>query len=184
MQQRKQLSSASRAKYHQRITDAVIANTHYQQAKHIACYHAYAGEVATQHIINDIHNSKKHCYLPVIKADKTLLFIEHKSDSKLVINQHGIAEAANQEAIYPIQQLDLIITPLVGFDAHCNRMGWGQGHYDRSFAFLNKRRRPTLPYLLGIAYECQKVDCLQTADWDIPLDAIISEQQHYLYSEV
>ncbi len=75
--------------------------------------------------------------------------------------------------------MDLVLIPLVGFDADGNRLGMGAGFYDRTFAFLQQNKRPTKPYLLGIAYEIQKIDQIIAETWDVRLDGIVTEKNFY-----
>lgn len=65
---------------------------------------------------------------------------------------------------------DIILTPLVAFDARLNRLGQGAGHYDRAFAALPGAWR------LGIAWSVQQVPTLRADPWDVPLHAIITER--------
>ena len=65
--------------------------------------------------------------------------------------------------------LDLVLVPLVGFDARGHRLGMGAGLYDRHFAFLRHRRAWRRPRLLGLAFEAQKVARLAEAAHDVPL---------------
>ncbi len=53
--------------------------------------------------------------------------------------------------------LDLVLVPLVGFDARGNRLGMGGGFYDRHFEFLRNRRAWLRPLLIGIAFDVQRV---------------------------
>jgi 5-formyltetrahydrofolate cyclo-ligase len=64
---------------------------------------------------------------------------------------------------------DIILTPLLGFDAAGNRLGQGAGHYDRAFAAHPDAWR------IGIAWSVQGVDTLATDPWDVPLHAIATE---------
>ncbi len=64
---------------------------------------------------------------------------------------------------------DIIVTPLLGFDAAGNRLGQGAGHYDRAFAAHPDAWR------VGIAWSVQQVDALQPDPWDMPLHAIATE---------
>ena len=64
--------------------------------------------------------------------------------------------------------------PLLGFDLQLNRLGMGGGYYDRAFAF--KRSNAQSPILIGTAFACQQYSALPIADWDIPLDAVITER--------
>ena len=64
---------------------------------------------------------------------------------------------------------DIVLVPLVGFDARGNRLGQGAGHYDRALA--------ALPHVwtLGVAWSMQRVAALPVDPWDRPLDAVVTE---------
>lgn len=65
---------------------------------------------------------------------------------------------------------DLVLVPLVGCDMAGNRLGMGQGHYDRALAALPPRAR-----VVGIGWDFQLLDLPLPADpWDQPLDAFAS----------
>ena len=57
----------------------------------------------------------------------------------------------------------------------------GGGFYDRTFSFLLEKTRPTKPYLVGLAYEWQKLETKtwKNCNWDVPLDAIVTEKKIY-----
>ncbi|MBB3693133.1 5-formyltetrahydrofolate cyclo-ligase [Sphingomonas sp. BK580] len=65
---------------------------------------------------------------------------------------------------------DIVLTPLVAFDAALNRVGQGAGHYDRAFATYPAARR------IGIAWSVQQLDSITPDPWDAPLDAIVTER--------
>ncbi len=69
---------------------------------------------------------------------------------------------------------DIILTPLVGFDSRCNRLGQGAGHYDRAFALWPDALR------IGIAWSVQQVDALPRDPWDVPLHMIVTETETFL----
>lgn len=69
---------------------------------------------------------------------------------------------------------DLILVPLVAFDANFNRVGQGGGHYDRYLA-----ANPSL-LRIGIAWDFQRVDAIKPQLWDVPLDAILTEKAFYV----
>ncbi|MDJ0277040.1 5-formyltetrahydrofolate cyclo-ligase [Sphingomonas sp. 2R-10] len=71
----------------------------------------------------------------------------------------------------------IILTPLVGFDSACNRLGQGAGHYDRAFAALPDALK------IGIAWSVQQVDRLPCDPWDVALDAIVTETDLFLPGE-
>jgi 5-formyltetrahydrofolate cyclo-ligase len=65
---------------------------------------------------------------------------------------------------------DVILTPLVGFDARLNRLGQGAAHYDRAFA------RYAEAWRVGVAWSVQEVAAIPADIWDVPLHAVITEK--------
>ena len=70
----------------------------------------------------------------------------------------------------PRAEPDVIIMPLLGFDRHGTRLGYGGGYYDRTLAALTKR-----PRLIGFAFAPQELDAIPREAHDVPLDAIVTE---------
>lgn len=90
----------------------------------------------------------------------------------LCLNRYRIGEPRGGAHIQ-LQALDVVLAPLVGFDAAGNRLGNGAGYYDR---FLAPRLgRCGSPVLIGIAFECQRLPALAPRAHDVPLDAVITE---------
>lgn len=65
-------------------------------------------------------------------------------------------------------QLTMIVVPVVGFDSHGNRLGYGAGNYDRYLTQI-----PSTCRIAGVAFAEQQVDDIPTEEHDIPL-AIVS----------
>jgi 5-formyltetrahydrofolate cyclo-ligase len=68
----------------------------------------------------------------------------------------------------------VLLVPLAAFDADGNRIGWGQGHYDRVIDRLSSQGDDILT--IGIAFSFQQVDMIPIEPHDRPLDLIITEQ--------
>lgn len=68
---------------------------------------------------------------------------------------------------------DLVITPLVAFDRAGVRLGYGQGHFDRTLARL---RRDHAVFVLGLAYAGQEVARLPVEPHDQRFDAVLTEK--------
>ena len=68
------------------------------------------------------------------------------------------------------QALDVILVPLVAFDAQCRRLGHGAGYYDRYLAQTDALR-------IGVGFACQKVDAIHALPHDIAMDLIVTEEE-------
>ena len=108
-------------------------------------------------------------------------------------NRLGIGEP-HGTPVLDVRQLDLVVIPMVGFDAAGFRIGNGAGYYDRllgarvperlSSVRLGRAALPPRPLLVGVAFECQRLAKIEPAAHDVPLDAVISEQGlHYCQRE-
>jgi len=75
--------------------------------------------------------------------------------------------------------LDLAVVPCVAFDDSGTRLGLGAGFYDRHFAWLALRSAWRRPRLVGLAYDFQKVERLQRAEWDVPMWGIVTDRGVY-----
>ena len=95
-------------------------------------------------------------------------------DSQLSKNTFGIWEPVAGEKI-DAKSLDLVCAPLVAFDQDGHRIGMGGGYYDRYFSFLANRNRWRQPKLIGLAFDCQKVEKIRPNPWDIRLYSVVTE---------
>jgi 5-formyltetrahydrofolate cyclo-ligase len=73
-------------------------------------------------------------------------------------------------------RLDLVFAPLIAFDERGARLGTGAGFYDRALRRLRAGRRWRRPRIVGVAYSFQRTSGLEPAPWDVPLDAVLTEQ--------
>ncbi len=152
-------------------------------SRHIAGFLPADGEMDPLPLLQHLWTLGKKIYLPVLVpfSGNRLWFAHFVPGDRLVYNRYGIPEPASRNLIKPTA-LDLVLTPLVAFDVHGHRIGMGGGYYDRRFAFLRQRTRWHKPRMLGIAYDMQKQERILSNAWDIPMDAIVTEQALYLVS--
>lgn len=69
---------------------------------------------------------------------------------------------------------EILIVPLVAFDANGGRLGYGGGFYDRTLEGL-RAKRPTLA--IGFAFDAQEADGLPLESTDQPLDMVVTESR-------
>lgn len=154
------------------------ASALFKENKTFACYWPNKSEFNPIGIIEAIIAAKKPCYLPVI-SDQVLTFRAYTKDAALVPNRYGILEPKSTE-ILAAEQLDIVIMPLVAFDARGNRLGTGGGYYDKTFAFKSGNHQ-SKPLLVGLGYEAQQAEKIPHESWDIKLDAVLTEKRIVLF---
>lgn len=130
-------------------------------------------EIDTFPLIEALWQRGLHTYLPFTSGhNRPLYFLPFRKDTQILPDALGIPAPQDlPEARMAGQALDLLIVPLVAWDAAGHRLGMGGGFYDRTFAHAPR------PPLWGLAYDCQQVDSLIAAPWDVGLDALASESR-------
>jgi 5-formyltetrahydrofolate cyclo-ligase len=151
----------------------------YRGARRISVYVAMDGELDPTPLVMRARTDGREVYLPVLPPlEGPMSFRPFNVDTPLVTNRFGIPEPKFPDGGRMAKEMDLVITPLVGFDLAGNRLGMGAGFYDRTFGFLRHMQKPH-PLLVGYAYEFQKVPALSAESWDVPLAAVATEQHFY-----
>ncbi len=176
--QRRALSPQTQQTHSQAMGGILTATTLFRNSSRIAVYVEHDGEMGVTHLISRILSHGKRCYLPVLRPmlPNRLWFSEYRPGDRLIQNRYGIIEPdIRRRRPVAAWALDLVLVPLVAFDATGNRIGMGAGFYDRTFAYLTSRNRWRKPKLIGIAHKLQQLDLIQSNHWDIPLDGVVTE---------
>lgn len=147
----------------------------------IGVYFANRGELGCEVIVQEAWTRAREIYLPVLHRG-ALSFAQYRPGEPMLRNRFGIPEpvAADGRALRPAD-LDLVLAPLVAFDDAGTRLGMGGGFYDRSFEFLQQRRKWQKPRLIGVGYEFQHVPQLERKRWDIPVHCALTESGFYRF---
>ena len=177
--QRRNLPACTQQQHARAIGRRLHRQPAVRNAARLGCYLANDGEIATDYLIETAWQRGQQIYLPVLSPLKnSLLFAPYRPDSDMACNRFSIAEPACHAGHWlRARQLDVILLPLVAFDEHGNRLGMGGGFYDRTLAFLKHRLHRRKPLLIGLAHECQASDEIIAQSWDVPLDAIATEER-------
>lgn len=168
---------------------ATLANV--SRWRHVALYWPDDGEIDPSVFARQLRQRGVRLYLPVIATRKgqwRLRFLAAPAQAYATVHRHhlrkqrwpakrnrfGLREPIGR-GVMPLERLDALLIPLVGFDAAGQRLGMGGGYYDRLLAAVRGRVRR--PQLIGLAHQCQRVSALAVAAWDEPVDCIVTDQQ-------
>jgi len=109
---------------------------------------------------------------PIVDTSQLSMDFYSETDT-LQVNQWGIQEPLPFNIIAP-ENLDTILVPLIGFDLHGQRIGFGKGFYDRFFA----RCAPSIKRI-GISYFEPLPNIQDTHQFDVPLTHCITPSNCY-----
>ena len=152
------------------------------KAKRIALYLANDGELDPLPFIHWCWANNKKVYLPVIHpfSKGNLLFLAYTNKTPMIKNCYGISEPTlDVTQVCPVEQLDVLFTPLVAFDSTGARLGMGGGFYDRTLASCEHKKNITI---VGLAHDCQQVGSIPIESWDMPLPSIITPTKQSFYT--
>jgi 5-formyltetrahydrofolate cyclo-ligase len=99
--------------------------------------------------------------------------VQYTDDVIFETNKWGIAEPINGLLIEP-ENIDLVLVPLLAFDANGCRVGYGKGYYDK---LLSKCRSDVIK--VGFSYFDALTKITDSAPFDIPLSYCVTPHRIY-----
>ena len=173
---RRGLSASDRIAAAERVSSHLLALPFAPASGYVAGYWAMDAEIALHVWQLRLPDTCIYC-LPVL-ADDRLRFAPWRPGDALATNRYGIPEPdVAPSSLLDAGEMSLVVAPLVGFDVRGNRLGMGAGWYDSTFAFRQQQSAP--PWLVGAAFDVQRLDQVAAAAWDIPLDAVCTDSTTY-----
>ena len=157
-----------------RIQREFLQSRHFFSPQTIACYIAMHDEVDTSLIFDRAWSAGKSIFAPVVARGRQLRFLRVLRKTPLRRSRFGLWEPADGDEIEP-EEIDIVVTPSVAIDRHLHRIGMGGGFYDSTFSFLRHKREWRRPKLVGLAFDCQKIEKITANPWDIRLYRLYSD---------
>lgn len=108
------------------------------------------------------------CVPVIMGKGQPLKFREWTPGCTMIAGEFGALIPADGAWIDP----DILIVPLLAFDAQGYRLGYGGGFYDRTLQAL-RAKRPTVA--VGYGFSAQQIPTVPKDDFDQKLDAIVTE---------
>lgn len=162
------LSSDERLSAANAVFRQVEQNLAFMLAERILVYHSLPDELSTLDFIDRWH-TRKRFFLP--RVNGVNLDILPYDRSRLHLGAFHIEEPDGEE-LTPVEDIELIIVPGVAYDRRGCRVGRGKGYYDRLLS-------GTKAVKIGVAYDFQLVDEIDTDEFDVPVDIVITDRNVY-----
>ena len=182
-QARAGLTEAEQRQAAEQLVTMVLAQPWLEPCSTIAVYYSYGAELDTAPLIKALWKAGKTVCLPVLHPFSAghLLMLRYDQSTTMRTNKYGIIEPVlDARFVVPMNDLDCIFTPLVGFDPAGNRLGMGGGYYDRTLSAWAAGHHPVLE-VCGLAHECQFVAHIPVEPWDVPLPRVITPTRSWRF---
>lgn len=151
--------------------DRFFAHVSLPEGAIVSAYWPMGDELDPRPLIHRIQAAGHAVGLPVVVAKGApLIFRDWTPETRFVPGgfKTEIPEPSAPEVVPTI-----LLVPLLAFDLKGYRLGYGGGFYDRTLVKLRAAGEVTA---IGFAYEGQRVDAVPRAEYDQPLDAILTER--------
>jgi len=109
------------------------------------------------------------CALPFFDAEKKSYGAKEiqKLATDIVLGKFGVREPASNCVEIALDKFDLVLVPGMAFDLHGNRLGRGQGFYDRLLQVVSGVK-------CGISYDIQLLEIIPTEPHDARVDFVLT----------
>jgi 5-formyltetrahydrofolate cyclo-ligase len=151
------------------ISDKLLTLDRVKSASCIMAYYSYKNEPDLKEFMNACLDLGKLVALPYIAGKGEMIAVRYEYDGIMKSNIYGIPEpvlTSDSEE----EQPDVVIVPGIAFDEKLCRVGFGGGYYDR---FLKNAGA----YKIGVCFDYQIVDCIDSCSHDVPMDIIVTEKR-------
>jgi 5-formyltetrahydrofolate cyclo-ligase len=133
----------------------------------ISFYWPFRGEFDARPMIRDLLTQGWRAALPVVVQKKAPLeFRLWTPEAPMVDGIWNIPVPRDGAVVTP----EIVLAPVVGFDAVGYRLGYGGGYFDRTLAILAPR-----PFAIALGYEFSRLDTIHPQPFDQRFDAVVTE---------
>ncbi len=160
------LPADSRAAMSKRIAEELDAAIGDVNGRTVSLYWPFRGEPDLRPWCSTVTDRGGRIALPVVvEKARPLVFRDYRQGDRLEKGVWNIPVPADGAEVLP----DIVIAPLVGFDAQNYRLGYGGGFFDRTIAAMTRK-----PLVIGVGYSTQRVATIYPQGHDIPMDRIVA----------
>ncbi len=170
-QLQQKMSPAKIKETSQKISKQLKNIVQFHQAKSLFIYLAAEDEVQTLPLIKNLLAHNKIVTVPKIFDQQTIAPVRIKDTAALTKNKFGILEPDSEEKYSGT--IETALVPGLAFTPAGDRLGRGNGYYDRYLA-----QNPDI-FTIGLAFEEQILPELPSTANDQKIDMVLTESQIY-----
>lgn len=171
---RRSLTEINKNHFDKLIQEKLLTYINRHQIKSVALYYPTEGEVDTLPIIEELLKNNITVGLPQVISKELMVFrqinnLEFEFEYFKNIKQPTIS---NPEMM--VNQIKLLVMPLLAYDYELWRLGYGMGYYDR---FLKLHDHEDKIIKIGLAYSGQRFAKFHTHPYDRKVTMVINEKE-------
>jgi 5-formyltetrahydrofolate cyclo-ligase len=137
----------------------------------VSAFFPYKSEIDTRPLLGKLAAEGWTTCLPIVIAlGEPLIFRRWLPGEPTV---PGVWDIPRPTDDAPLLEPDVLLVPLMAFDRHGYRLGYGGGFYDRTLELLRAKKTITA---IGVAYAAQEMPAVPHGPHDQPLDYVMTEQ--------
>lgn len=173
---RQQLRALDAETIHRRSLAAaehLVATEAFHQARAMMLFLPLAHEADARPIALRAWQSGKTVTVPLVSYEqKHMIPVTIRSlDEPMETDGYGVRSPQTGEP-YPVELIDLVVVPGLGFDPQGHRIGRGAGFYDRFLSQPGFRG-----VICGLALDEQVVDAVPVHPHDVRLDMLVTDKR-------
>jgi 5-formyltetrahydrofolate cyclo-ligase len=168
---RRALTAEARAERAALMCQRLMALDEFREARVIAAYMPLRFEIAPTEAITQAFALGKAIALPRVNQDtQTITLHRYESGDELVESGFMVREPLESAALVLPQDVDVVLVPGLAFDPAGQRLGYGQGFYDRLLLHMRALR-------IGLAFDFQLLVEVPSFPHDLPVDCVVTDHR-------
>ncbi|HUU75275.1 MAG TPA: 5-formyltetrahydrofolate cyclo-ligase [Methanoregulaceae archaeon] len=137
----------------------------------VLVYVSKEGEVDTQHFISRLLGRGTEVVVPIIERENRKLRLSYLRDPAVLSpSTFSVPEPIGHEIPADPENIRVVIIPMIAFDRHGHRLGYGAGYYDRFLSSHSHMKK------IGVAFSCQEMETIPADRNDVRMDIIVTEK--------
>lgn len=167
IERRMAVPPATRRQWAAAIEPALEALIRGSGARTVGFYWPFKAEFDPRATVKRLLASGFRAALPVVVEKKQpMIFRLWTPATEMTNGIWDIPVPKDSETVVP----DLLLAPVVGFDAAHYRLGYGGGYFDRTLGSLAPR-----PIAIGVGFELGRLATIYPQSFDVPMNHVVTE---------
>jgi 5-formyltetrahydrofolate cyclo-ligase len=168
-----EMSDEERSEKSQKACRNLVSTPQFQRASTVMMYLSLPHEVDTSEVVLYAWQLGKTVVVPKISwQQRHMIPVKISSlETSFSTNVAGLRNPVTGVPM-PIEEIDLVVAPALGYDRRGNRLGRGASFYDRFFA-----NRQLKAARCGFAFAEQLIDSVPVVERDEPVDFLVTDKE-------